>query len=153
MPCWTAKSLLEYSFIVGMQSGCQKTGVSLKWSSYYIKPSLQTKCNLINPKLFLTWVFQTLKICCFPCEICQIGVILCHRISVFVNSYSASHDNWCTGTLWNRIMTAQCEGMGEVGSARYEPALLPPCPSIRVLRYSNCQRSTHSSRWAWQCKC
>ena len=29
--------------------------------------------------------------------------------------------------------------MGEVGSARYEPALLPPCPSIRVLCYSNCQ--------------
>ena len=43
-------------------------------------------------------------------------------------------------------MTAQCEGMGEVGSARYEPALLPPCPSIRVLSYSNCQRSSHSSR-------
>ena len=57
----------------------------------------------------------------------------------FVNSYSASHDNWCTATLWNRIMTAQCEGMGEVGSARYEPALLPPCPSIRVLSYSNRQ--------------
>ena len=70
-----------------------------------------------------------------------------------VNSYSASHGNWCTATLWNRIMTAQCEGMGEVGSARYEPALLPPCPSIRVLSYSNCQRSTHSSRRAWQCKC
>ena len=43
-----------------------------------------------------------------------------------INSYSASHDNWCTATLWNRIMTAQCEGMGEVG-----------CPSIRVLCYSN----------------
>ena len=56
-----------------------------------------------------------------------------------VNSYSASHDNWCTATLWNRVMTAQCEGMGEAGSARYEPALLPPCPSIRVLSYSNCQ--------------
>ena len=68
------------------------------------------------------------------------------------NSYSASHDNWCTVTLWNRIMTAQCEGMGEVGSGRYEPALLPPCPSIRVLSYINCQRSTHSSRRAWQCK-
>ena len=60
------------------------------------------------------------------------------------NSYSASHENWCTATLWNRIMTAQCEGMGEVESARYEPALLPPCPSIRVLCYSNCQRSTQS---------
>ena len=33
---------------------------------------------------------------------------------------------------------------GDVGSARYEPALLPPCPTIRVLCYSNGQRSTHS---------
>ena len=31
----------------------------------------------------------------------------------------------------------QWEGMGDVGSARYKPALLPPCPTIRVLRYSN----------------
>ena len=82
-----------------------------------------------------------------------VGSYKLHIILSYVNSYSASHDNWCTVTLWNRIMTAQCEGMGEVGSARYEPALLPPCPSIRVLSYSNCQRSTHSSRRAWQCKC
>ena len=34
--------------------------------------------------------------------------------------------------------------MGDVGSARYEPSLLPPCPTIRVLSYSNYQRSTHS---------
>ena len=27
---------------------------------------------------------------------------------------------------------ARWEGMGDVGSARYEPALLPPCPTIRV---------------------
>ena len=77
----------------------------------------------------------------------QVGEIHCF------NSYSASYDNWCTATLWNRIMTAQCEGMGEVGSARYEPALLPPCPSIRALSYSNCQRSTHSNIRAWQFKC
>ena len=32
---------------------------------------------------------------------------------------------------------AQWEWMGDVGSARYEPALLPPCPTIRVLSYSN----------------
>ena len=32
---------------------------------------------------------------------------------------------------------AQWEGMGDVGSARYEPALLHPCPTIRVLTYSN----------------
>ena len=34
--------------------------------------------------------------------------------------------------------------MGDVGSARYEPALLPPCPTIKVLSNSNFQRSTHS---------
>ena len=28
---------------------------------------------------------------------------------------------------------AQWEGMGDVRSARYEPALLPPCPTIKVL--------------------
>ena len=32
---------------------------------------------------------------------------------------------------------AQWEGIGDVGSARYKPALLPPCPTIRVLSYSN----------------
>ena len=32
---------------------------------------------------------------------------------------------------------AQWEGMGDVGSVRYEPALLPPRPTIRVLSYSN----------------
>ena len=32
---------------------------------------------------------------------------------------------------------AQWEGMGDVESARYEPALLPPCPTVRVLSYSN----------------
>ena len=61
-----------------------------------------------------------------------------------VNSYNASHDSWCTGTLLNRIVAAQWEGMGDVGLARYEPALLPPCPTIWVLSYSNRQRSTYS---------
>ena len=42
-------------------------------------------------------------------------------------------------------INAQWEGMGDIGSARYELALLPPCPTIRVLSYSICQRSTHSS--------
>ena len=42
-------------------------------------------------------------------------------------------------TLKVLVMTidAQWEGMGDVGSTRYEPALLPPCATIRVLSYSN----------------
>ena len=45
----------------------------------------------------------------------------------------------CELTLKVLVATidAQWEGMGDVGSARYEPALLPPCPTIRVLSYSN----------------
>ena len=65
---------------------------------------------------------------------------------VSINSYSASHNNWCTGALLNRTITTQWEGMGDVGSVRYEPALLPPCPTIRVLSYSNCQRSKVNSQ-------
>ena len=70
--------------------------------------------------------------------------VLCDKVqsmyihhSDIITCYSASHDNWCTGALLNRLITAQWEGMGDVGSARYEPALLPPCPTIRVLSYSN----------------
>ena len=45
----------------------------------------------------------------------------------------------CQLTLTVLVATidAQWEGMGDAGSARYEPALLPPCPTIRVLSYSN----------------
>ena len=45
----------------------------------------------------------------------------------------------CVLTLKVLVTTidAQWEGMGDVGSARYELALLPPCPTIRVLSYSN----------------
>ena len=43
------------------------------------------------------------------------------------------------GTFFDLVATkdAQWEGMGDVESVRYEPALLPPCPTIRVLSYSN----------------
>ena len=42
-----------------------------------------------------------------------------------------------TLTVLVATIDAQWEGMEDVGSARYEPALLPPCPTIRVLSYSN----------------
>ena len=41
-----------------------------------------------------------------------------------------------TLTVLVTTIDAQWEVMGDVGSARYEPALLPPCPTIRVLSYS-----------------
>ena len=47
------------------------------------------------------------------------------------------HANECYVTCDTLTIDAQWEGMGDVGSARYEPALLPPCLTIRVLSYSN----------------
>ena len=95
---------------------------------------------------FTTWDFES-----FSSSSCNSSSCNFSYIGRTFNSYSASHDHWCTGTLLNKIMTAQWEGMGDVGSARYEPALLPPCPTIRVLSYSNCQRSTDSiSKWVFR---
>ena len=56
--------------------------------------------------------------------------------------HSTSHPQSCmlprlTLKVLVATIDAQWEGMGDVGSARYEPALLPPCPTIRVLSYSN----------------
>ena len=48
-----------------------------------------------------------------------------------------SHIRLLTLTVLVVTIDAQWEGMGDVGSARYEPALLPPCPTIKVLSYSN----------------
>ena len=48
-----------------------------------------------------------------------------------------SVDRVLTLTVLVATIDAQWEGMGDVGSARYEPTLLPPCPTIRVLSYSN----------------
>ena len=44
---------------------------------------------------------------------------------------------WFTSLILKVLVAtidAQSEGMGDVGSARYEPALLPPCPTTRVFK-------------------
>ena len=46
----------------------------------------------------------------------------------------------CCGVVLKVLVAtidAQWEGMGDVGSTRYESALLPLCPTIRVISCSN----------------
>ena len=52
-------------------------------------------------------------------------------------SIDQSEVNSLTLKVLVATIDAQWEGMGDVGSARYELALLPPCPTIRVLSNSN----------------
>ena len=57
----------------------------------------------------------------------------------YLERHSVEHIPPPTLTLTVLVTTidAQWEGMGDVGLARYEPALLPPYLTIRVLSYSN----------------
>ena len=54
-----------------------------------------------------------------------------------VKAFDCVNHEYVTLTVLVATIDAQWEEMGEVGSARYKPALLPPCPTIRVLSYSN----------------
>ena len=67
------------------------------------------------------------------------AVSVCKVTFVFIYFVRSLYITVSHGSLKVLVATidAQWEGMGDVGSARYEPALLPPCPTIRVLSYSN----------------
>ena len=60
---------------------------------------------------------------------------MCNHMQHHYHSYSVMSIALTLKVLVATI-DAQWEGMGDVGLARYEPALLPPCPTIRVLSYS-----------------
>ena len=108
---------------------------SIGWAAWVVLGTIKNTTSSTDPGLLSYGTLNTEHLH-IHISYCVLYLALYRKA---INSYSASHDNWCTMILWNRIMTAQCEGMGEVGSARYEPALLPPYPSITVLSYSNCQ--------------
>ena len=62
--------------------------------------------------------------------------LFCTSFALF-SALTRCTDPNLTLTVLVATIDAQWEGMGEVGSARYELALLPPYPTIRVLSYSN----------------
>ena len=62
--------------------------------------------------------------------------LVSHTQSFFV-ALDTHYYNLLTLKVLVTTIDAQWEGMGDVGLARYEPALLPPCPTIKVLSNSN----------------
>ena len=72
----------------------------------------------------------------------QISLFVVQGILCMITDSVIAWIDWSGGARLLHVLLvttvdAQWEGMGDVGSARYEPALLPPCPTIRVLSYSN----------------
>ena len=90
------------------------------------------KIDMKNSKLqFLLCIITVLS---------NADVFLLFEVQKFCTDYhTLGHDKVSMLTLKVLVRTidAQWEGMGDVGSARYKPALLPPSPTIRVLSYSN----------------
>ena len=79
---------------------------------------------------------------CFVAENDELLPILQHQLLWQSFSSSLSYTKYSLHLLLTlkvlvTTIDAQWEGMGDVGSSRYEPALLPLCPTIRVLSYSN----------------
>ena len=72
----------------------------------------------------------------------KLGFIQCQIFRTLKNTEKGCNKDISTTNLLTlkvlvTTIDAQWDGMGDVRSARYEPALLPPCPTIRVLSYSN----------------
>ena len=69
-------------------------------------------------------------------SIIEVSEMASHLVYMVVTKLNNSGEQLTLKVLVETI-NAQWEGMGDVGSVRYEPALLPPCPTIRVLSYSS----------------
>ena len=80
----------------------------------------------------LDWITLTRYALCYRDRLTLLLTLL------WVTALIIQHYRWqLTLKVLVTTIDAQWEGMGDVGSARYELALLPPCPTIRVLSYSN----------------
>ena len=66
-------------------------------------------------------------------------LLYCNDSSFALTYYIVATTCRCFLTLKLLVVTidAQWEGLGDVGLARYEPALRPPCLTIMVLSYSS----------------
>ena len=73
------------------------------------------------------------------CDVCSVSQTIEHLLHecMHVKPLWRLIEKYLTLKVLVVTIDAQWKGMGDVGLVRYEPALLPPCPTIRVLSYSN----------------
>ena len=94
-----------------------------------VKTSVFLLSFLFLSHLFIHW---SLWIPMFVCAYCRISEIAEWAIHLMIQMLVS-----LTLKVLVTTIDTQWEGMGDVGSARYKPALLPPCLTIWVLSYSN----------------
>ena len=108
-----------------------------KWPALELNPRLFVQHLSTQPHASRPLGLEAVALSTQPCAY-RIFTLLCAWAYKWM---WASNQIWAHWKLTLKVLVAtidaQWEGMGDVGSARYEPALLPPCPAIRVLSYSN----------------
>ena len=82
--------------------------------------------------MFKSTTAQTLNM-----EFTKIGEGYQHTLYMSDDIHILTRDMLSLFKVLVTTIDAQWEGIGDVGLARCEPALLPPCPTIRVISYSN----------------
>ena len=138
-----------YAFVLRFQTK------QIKYLKIHVKPCITSTCSCLraqhhhgpNKRLFFSVVYSeclslhTKLHYAQHCHECK-QMFDCFRDSIITLKVLVTTIQVLT--LSSRISTAKCrEGIADVGSARHESAPLPQCTVIRVLSYSNCQRSTH----------
>ena len=136
--CLLSPSLSPAVHLRCISAGQFHTERTLNWAAQMLSASAQvSKVNLPHMKRILEFLefqhrIQKVIFLHFYLQICFV------RIFLPLTRTTCSHLTFYLSlTVLVATINAQWEGMGDVGSARYKPALLPPCPTTRVLGYSN----------------
>ena len=96
-----------------------------------------TQCGRILRYVVVERALQTQGVTHVSCGIARDDHRNWNQVCTLTDSWTKKLNNELTLKVLVATIDAQWEGMGDVGSERYELALLPPCPTIRVLSYSN----------------
>ena len=124
--------------LTGTQVITKVSGLQFGWLAWWLWPGNRTFWEVAS--IMVTWWIMTfLRRVLLSAHLNSFSNV-CMKFCTFHRSLRWQKDRYIyilTLKVLVATIDAQWEGMGDVGSVRYEPALLPPCPTIRVLSYSN----------------
>ena len=175
--CFLCLQTCRYNIIISGTRTCKWCSLCLQTYRYNIIISGTRTCKWCSLCLQTCWGPYSDTICPDPCQSAQREEQLCtahkrtfHKVSMVALHWDTfKPQSWySTATNANplhlyhspraKILAFKEDYYSTVGgdggcrvSEVYELALLPPCLTIRVLSYNNCQRSSHSiARWIFR---
>ena len=131
--------MFRHNTLLGVEISLYRSLVlKASWSTLVILTGTSQTCFVMKQD----WITNTFTVLLkFQCRPSSSAALMLHCLLLLLHySYSMLPGRkYCFLTLKVIVAPsdAQWEGMGDAGLARYEPALLLPCPTLRILSYSN----------------